>query len=139
MDNAEPVQDLDVAPEPVLLKLLRWADPRQTNNIAEEILPTVLSSIGARVVEEYNLDNNSRDKWYKEAKTALDLALQRAKPKTHPWDGASNVILPIITEAADQFAARAIPPSSTTATSSKARFMATITAGRALTPRRGNR
>lgn len=109
MDNAEPVQELDVAPEPVLLKLLRWADPRQTNNIADEIPPTVLSSIGARVVEEYNLDNNSRDKWYKEAKTALDLALQRAKPKTHPWDGASNVILPIITEAADQFAARAYP------------------------------
>lgn len=90
-------------------KLMRWADARQTRNIAEEIDTGELGSIGMRVVEEYEIDLESRIGWYTEAKAALEMSMQRAVAKSTPWAKSANVILPMITEASDQFAARAYP------------------------------
>lgn len=108
--DAAPVEDEAMpAAEQAFEKLVRWADETQTSNISTEIDDGKLTGIGFRAVEEYNIDLESRKKWADEARVALDLALQRSNPKSHPWPGASNVILPILTEAADQFAARAYP------------------------------
>lgn len=87
---------------------MRWASDVDIN-IAEELDGNILGAIGMRAVEEYEIDCDSRARWVQEAKAALAMALQRAEAKTTPWPGASNVIVPIITEAADQFAARAYP------------------------------
>ena len=114
---AEPVEVEEVAaaageakPEETAIdKLARWADETQTDNIAEELDDGRLGLIGMTVIEEYQIDEKSREEWFTEAKTARDLALQRGKVKTFPWPNASNVILPIMTEGADQFAARAYP------------------------------
>ena len=90
-------------------KIMRWSDETQTNNIAEELDEGQLSGIGMEAIREYDIDIESRKRWAEDAKTALDLALQRTTPKSYPWPNASNVILPMMTEAADQFAARAYP------------------------------
>lgn len=108
-DLAEGMPAEEPPKETALEKLMRWGDEARTDNIAEELDAGLLATIGMQVMEEYLIDEKSREEWFAEAKTARDLALQRQQPKTFPWPNASNVILPIMTEGADQFAARAYP------------------------------
>lgn len=69
-----------------------------------------LASLGARVVEDYDLDKRSRKEWEDKATRALSRAAQEElEPKTYPWESASNVSYPLLTVAALQFAARAYP------------------------------
>jgi len=91
-----------------LSRLMRWAGPEMPN-IAEELTEGALSAIGMRVVRHYEIDKQSREHWLTESNKALDMAMQRTKAKNYPWEKASNVIYPLLTEAADQFAARAYP------------------------------
>lgn len=109
IDN--PIEEnLEAAPaESSVAKLRRWADETITDNIAGEIDAGRLVEIGMNAVDEYKIDLESRSNWETDAKNALKLALQRADQKSSPWPNASNVILPIMSEAADQFAARAYP------------------------------
>jgi chaperonin GroES len=107
--NEAPAGEDVVTTESALDKLKRWADEALTDNIGEELDAGLLSQVGMKVVEEFGIDEKSREQWFEEAKTARELALQRQQPKTFPWPGASNVVLPIMTEGADQFAARAYP------------------------------
>lgn len=92
-----------------LMKLIGWADPGAQYNIASELGESMLAFIGQRVVEEYRLDDQSRSTWLEATAKAEAMALQRPKAKTTPWPGASNVVFPLITQAATQFAARAYP------------------------------
>ncbi len=85
-------------------RLFRWIS---TINIAAEIDDDELGRIGAKVIEEFELDESSREEWYDQNKQALELAMQVAEEKTTPWPKASNVIFPLITVAAVQFQARA--------------------------------
>ncbi len=107
-EAAPPADDVERV-ETGFEKIMRWSDETATDNISVELDDGQIATIGMQVVEEYQIDVDSRDRWHKEAKAALDLALQRAGPKSFPWPDASNVILPLMTEAADQFAARAYP------------------------------
>jgi chaperonin GroES len=68
-----------------------------------------LVRIGGRVDREYKIDVTSRDPWMKQSEDAMDLAMQVAKTKTYPWPNASNIIYPLMTTAAIEFAARAYP------------------------------
>ncbi|RAK52122.1 hypothetical protein [Phenylobacterium deserti] len=71
---------------------------------------TQLANLGARVVEDYELDDRSRASWKTKAQRALDRAAQEEEQiKNYPWDNASNVSYPLLTVAALQFAARAYP------------------------------
>lgn len=71
-------------------------------NIAEE-LDLDLEKIGAEVVDGYDADLRSRQAWDAEMKEAMDLALQIREKKNFPWEGASNVKMPLMTEAALQY------------------------------------
>lgn len=101
-DTAQPA-------EGVHQKLMRWSDPRQTVNIADEIEPELLAAIGMRVVREFEIDNGTRSKWMEQTTKAIELAMQESKQKDYPWPKAANVIFPLMTTAANQFAARAYP------------------------------
>lgn len=90
-------------------KLKRWADPLQTPNIADELDESKLSGIGQKAKQEYDVDINSRDGWMKKSEDAIKLAMQVAEAKTYPWPNASNIIYPLMTNAAIQFNARAMP------------------------------
>jgi len=90
-------------------KLLKWSDHRETPNIALELTADRLSKIGQDARREYEIDVQSRTAWVDRTKEAMDLAMQVAKTKTYPWPNSSNVIYPLMTNAAIQFAARAVP------------------------------
>src|SRR5580693_7677421 len=89
-------------------KLLAWI---KSKNIAEEFKDdhTLLSKIGERVMDEYQIDETSRGEWKTKTEQAMDLAMQVAKEKQFPWPKAANVIFPLMTNASIQFAARAYP------------------------------
>lgn len=78
-------------------------------NIADDLDAELLSRIGQRVYKEYEIDVNSRAEWVDKTKQAMELAMQVAQQKQFPWPKASNVIFPLMTTAAIQFAARAYP------------------------------
>lgn len=106
-----PEDDTDEDAEPpresLRAQLERWA---KSTNVAEEPdVADLLMEIAARVRSDYDLDENSRADWKTKYRQWLDFALQIAQQKTYPWPGASNVIYPLMTVAAIQFAARAYP------------------------------
>ena len=93
----------------IVERLIYWADPVSPPNIAYELDDGKLGAIGMLVVEETSIDEISRAEWLDAAEAGMKLALQKAVPKSYPWENASNVIFPLMTQAADQFAARAYP------------------------------
>lgn len=74
-----------------------------------EISDEMLQRIGMRCKREYDIDWNSCAEWREKTDQAMKLAMQIAEPKNYPWPKASNVIYPLMTTAAFQFAARAYP------------------------------
>jgi len=80
-------------------------------NLAEDLDDGLLSAIGAKVVEEYEIDENSRKEsgWIERVDAAMKLALLAKESKDYPWPNASNVKFPLIIEAAIKFNARAYP------------------------------
>lgn len=87
-------------------RLVRWIGE---TNIAEELQDDLINKIGQQVIREYKIDDDSRKEWLAQNEAAFKLAMQVAEKKTFPWVGASNVIFPLMTVAAIQFAARAYP------------------------------
>ena len=78
-------------------------------NIAEMMDDEELSSLGQVMMNDINLDLNSRIEWEERNEKASKLALQVVERKTFPWPGASNVKFPLITIAAMQYHSRAYP------------------------------
>jgi len=80
-----------------------------TKNVAESLDEEQLLEIGNKCIEGFDADKKSREKWEKNTKEWMKLALQVSDKKTFPWAGASNVKYPLIATAGMQFAARAYP------------------------------
>ena len=80
-----------------------------TDNVCDLLSDTRLNLIGALCQEEYDIDKKSMSNWLERNERGFDLAMQVAKVKSYPFTNASNVIYPLITVAAMQFAARAYP------------------------------
>jgi chaperonin GroES len=78
-------------------------------NLATRYDPSTLDKLGQLVVFEYDIDENSRADWKDKADKAMRFATQEAEEKQYPWPKASNVIYPLITQAAIQFNARTYP------------------------------
>ncbi len=78
-------------------------------NIAEMMDDVQLTTIGHKVVQEFDMDKESRQDWEYKMDESMKLALQVVEQKSFPWAGASNVKFPLITIAALQFHARAYP------------------------------
>lgn len=78
-------------------------------NIADMLDEHDLRTIGSKVVNEFQLDKESRQLWEKRVESAMMLALQVAEAKSFPWQGASNIKFPLVTIAALQFHSRAYP------------------------------
>lgn len=83
----------------------------QSPNLAFDIDEEMIARIGRKVVEEYEIDLQSRKDagWDALNEAAIKLAMQVKEEKTFPWVGAANIKYPLITTAAIQFAARAYP------------------------------
>jgi chaperonin GroES len=102
-----------VEPEVVTPKNLSFGQILQAvqsgENLAFHLDETQLGLIGNEVVEGYEKDLASRSGWETRMDKAMELAMQVVQSKTHPWPGASNVKMPLMTIASQQFASRAFP------------------------------
>ncbi len=78
-------------------------------NLARYLTDDELDQIGMDAVREFDIDENSRADWVDKAEKAMRYATQDAQKKEFPWPGASNVIWPLITQAAIEFHARTDP------------------------------
>jgi len=87
--------------------LQRWC--RSMNIADEDDMDEDLNTLAQRVKQDYDIDERSRDEWKGKYRKWLDAALQVVEQKSYPWPNASNVIYPLMTTAALQFAARAYP------------------------------
>jgi chaperonin GroES len=77
-------------------------------NLAFDLDDNVLATIGRKVVEEYEIDLNSRKAsgWDALNEQAVKLAMQVKEEKTYPWPNAANIKYPLVTVAAIQFGSR---------------------------------
>lgn len=81
-----------------------------SGDISEELTDAQLAEIGSKVVEDWNRDKSSNQKWRDLAEKALKSAAQdNGDVKNFPWANAAQVNYPILTVAAQQFASRAYP------------------------------
>ncbi len=78
-------------------------------NLVPLLSPGDVSKIGADAVAEYAVDLASCAEFHELYDRAMDTAMQVRKAKTFPWPSSSNVIFPLLTTAAVQFNARAMP------------------------------
>lgn len=90
-------------------KKLGYLDLMQAQNIVTLLDDEQLAGISAKVVAEYEIDEQSRSEWLKKNKVAIDLAMMVAEEKTYPFQNASNVKFPLVANAALQFNSRAYP------------------------------
>lgn len=80
-----------------------------TDNLATIFEEGELGRIGAKVVEDYKTDEESRKPRMKNYEEAIKLASQIRESKTFPWSGASNAKFPLVTNACIAFNARVFP------------------------------
>jgi len=98
----------DEASEPVEQQFT-LTDLMQADNLVPMLDPSFVNQLGGRALDEYKIDERSREGWLETYDRVMDMAMQVRKEKTFPWPGASNVKFPLLTQAAIQFQARAYP------------------------------
>lgn len=107
IDADETAASMDEKPGKALEdKLRRWA---RATNIADELDDSECAKLAGIVKREFDIDDTSRAEYLEKYKKWLDFAMQMVQEKTYPWPRASNVVYPLLTSAAIQFAARAYP------------------------------
>lgn len=100
---------------------------QEDRNLVPHLDDDTLTSIGMKVVEDFDIDKASRSEWEQRNEEAHKLASQVCDNKTWPWPNAANVKYPLITLASIQFAARAYPALITETDTVKARIIGTRT------------
>lgn len=83
-------------------------------DITHLIDDATLDTIGIKSVDEWNEDKGSINKWRMMAEEGLKLASQDDaeggdEESSFPWEGSSNVHLPLLIQASQHFAARVYP------------------------------
>ena len=78
------------------------------NNLAELIDEADLESMGSELVGDFLSDLRTRDDWAMAYVKVLDLLGMKVEDRTQPWEGASGVFHPMLTEAAIHFQAQAM-------------------------------
>lgn len=76
-------------------------------NLAEVMDERDLASIASELTGSYEEDLESRDDWYTTFSKGLDLLGIRGEDRSQPFEGASGVYHPILSEAVIQFQSQA--------------------------------
>lgn len=74
-----------------------------------DFISTYLARMAQSVIRNYKIDMQSREVWEKTIDKAMEIAKQVMEEKNFPWPKASNIKMPLITEAAINFASRVYP------------------------------
>jgi len=81
----------------------------ETQNVATLLDEKELGMISMDAIRGYEGDLDSLSDWRTRNKEGLDLAMQKTEEKSFPFEGAANVMYPLISIASIQFASRAYP------------------------------
>ena len=82
--------------------------PDHDANLAEFIEEADLQALASELVEDFISDRQSRKDWARSYVKGLDLLGMKIEERTQPWQGASGVFHPILTEATVRFQAQAM-------------------------------
>ena len=83
-------------------------DDTFSDNLAEEVTDSALQSMASELSGDIDNDKNSRKDWEKSYTEGLKLLGLQMEERTEPWNGASGVFHPMITEAVVRFQAETI-------------------------------
>jgi len=83
-------------------------DDTFSDNLAEEVADSALQSMASELCSDIDNDKNSRKDWEKSYTEGLKLLGLQMEERTEPWNGASGVFHPMITEAVVRFQAETI-------------------------------
>jgi hypothetical protein len=76
-------------------------------NIASKIPEEKRNEIALEIIDQYKIDLDSRADWEVKRKRWYDLWACVREAKNEPWENASNVCIPMMATACNQFHARA--------------------------------
>ena len=85
----------------------REIDNSFTGNLAESLDEDILQSIATELVEAYEEDKDSRKDWEDSYRKGLDLLGLKYDERSQPFQGASGVTHPMLSESVTQFQAQA--------------------------------
>ena len=116
-EGAEPIEIEIVDPEEVNISagnLEISIEPGKPSiddfdaNLAEFLPEGFISTMASELASDIDNDRNSRKDWEKAYVTGLKLLGLQIEERTEPWDGASGVFHPMITEAVVRFQSETI-------------------------------
>lgn len=79
------------------------------DNVVSILTDDTLTEISKQVTDDYNKDQSSCSDKMEQLRDIVNLAKMISEEKTFPWDGASNVIYPLIANASIEFGATLYP------------------------------
>ena len=82
--------------------------PDHNSNLADFIEDADLEEIASELVEDFESDRSSRKEWSRSYVKGLDLLGMKIEERTQPWEGASGVFHPLLSEAIVRFQAQAM-------------------------------
>lgn len=82
---------------------------QSSNNLTVNLSEAELQDIGMQVIRGHKIDEESRKEWKEIIEESMKIAKQLIENKDTPWEGASNVKLPLITMACIDYVARTLP------------------------------
>ena len=82
--------------------------PAHDANLAEHIEDNELEHIASELVDHFQSDRESRGDWASAYIKGMDLLGMKVEERTEPWNGASGVYHPMMTEAVIKFQAQAM-------------------------------
>ena len=82
--------------------------PDHDSNLAEFIDESDLQAMAAELIDDFNSDRESRKEWARAYVKGLDLLGMKIEERSQPWQGASGVFHPVLTEAVVRFQAQAM-------------------------------
>ena len=115
--EAEPIEIEIVDPEAVHIEAgpleidIEESEPSIDDfdaNLAEYLDEGEIQSMASELASDIDNDKNSRKEWEKAYVTGLKLLGLQIEDRTEPWDGASGVFHPMITEAVVRFQSETI-------------------------------
>ena len=81
----------------------------KADNVVDLLSTDKLSEISQQITEDYSKDKSSCDKRLKHMQELIKLAKMVNETKSYPWEGASNVIYPLIANAGIEYGATLYP------------------------------
>lgn len=97
------VQDESAPPPPAPLP-----EPGHSDNLADFMDESALLRLSSQLLSDFDYDKRSREDWEKVYKAGLNKLGMETEERSQPWQGASGITHPMITEAVVRFQSNAI-------------------------------